>query len=157
MSIETSLLDKYRNARRRLFIYSLLKKDPNISKNHLLSCIKLGTRSRRLEADQQTPKRPKRKYGRRRNPHISGSMDTTFSTITLWHQWNKWKYKFCKWLGRNRKFVRWWNLRKTDHSKRNPRTYIETEDKESKQHGFYSKWNDQTWSIFFASLIRKNL
>ena len=34
-----------------------------------------------LEANQQTPKR---KYGRRRNPHISGSMDTTFSTITLW-------------------------------------------------------------------------
>ena len=90
-------------------------------------------------------------------PHISGSMDTTFSTINLWQQWNKWKYKFCKLLGRNIKFVRWWNLRKTDHSKRNPRTYIETEDKESNQHGFYSKWNDQTWSIFFASLIRKNL
>ena len=37
--------------------------------------------SRRLEADQQTPKR---KYGRRRqNRHIPGSMDTTFSTIAL--------------------------------------------------------------------------
>ena len=45
-----------------------------------LRITKLGTQSRRLEANQQTPKR---KYGRRRNPHISGSMDTTFSTITL--------------------------------------------------------------------------
>ena len=64
-------------------------------------------------------------------PHISGSMDTTFSTINLWQQWNKWKYKFCKLLGRNIKFVRWWNLRKTDHSKRNPRTYIETKTKKA--------------------------
>ena len=32
MSIETSLLDKYRNARRRLFIYSLLKKTQILAK-----------------------------------------------------------------------------------------------------------------------------
>ena len=58
--------------------------------------------------------------------HITTHHYPSLHITTLWQQWNKWKYKFCKWLGRNRKFVRWWNLRKTDHSKRNPRTYIET-------------------------------
>ena len=33
---------------------------------------------------RQIKKTPKIKYGRRKHPHISGSMDTSFSTITLW-------------------------------------------------------------------------
>ena len=32
---------------------------------------------------RQIKKTPKIKYGRRKHPHISGSMDTSFSTITL--------------------------------------------------------------------------
>ena len=49
--------------------------------------------------------------------HITTHHYPSLHIPTLWQQWNKWKYKFCKWLGRNRKFVRWWKLRKTDHSK----------------------------------------